>query len=168
MAKPIDVNYTIRDAKGELSTVTVHIPSTTTAVNAVAFARTLAPLVGTMVDGSLVRVTVAFNIAPSGLGFPALPGAVSDVQEKAYFAYRGVNGFLKSLTIPTIKETLFAAGSKLLDLANPAVSAFNSAMTGGLDVSGEGGTGTITPTDYRGDDLVDIEEAREDWGAYRP
>jgi hypothetical protein len=59
---------------------------------------------------------------------------------------------------------LVAPGSADIDTSDPDVAAFVSAMVTGLDLTTAtpvAGTGTVTPSDSRGDDIVAITDAKE-------
>jgi len=163
---PVQVYFVMEDAKGDQSTVVVDLPGATTPTNANAFRAAMQALIGDLTNGRMVNAGVRYDISDPLLGVGA--ALDSDVQEKAFFAFRSVGGFLKTLTVPTILESLFVPGTKLLDQSDADVGAFITAMTDGIDVSGFGGTGTVQPSTSHGEDLTDVEEAREAWGKYRP
>lgn len=163
------VYYVVSDAKGDTSTVTVPIPDTTDVADAALFVEALGPLIGALTDGALESAGINVEVDASGIGGWAAASTLSDVQEKARFAFRTAGGFLKSLSLPTfIESKLVNSGAgKEVDLTDGDVSAFVTAMEDGLSVTGLGGTGSVFPSDYRGDDITTLVEAREAWGKYR-
>jgi hypothetical protein len=161
----ITLNYTIVDKKGDSSTIRIPIGSSATPATAVAALKVFAPVVGALVTGSLSSAFV--TIEASVTGFPALPAAIADVQEKAAFAFRGVNAFLKRIGIPTFNEDKMLPSSADVDTSDLDVAAFVTAVTTGIDTTSEGGSGVVGATDTRGDDLLSLEYAREEWGKRR-
>lgn len=157
--------FTVEDKKGDSSTISIPVGTSITPTNAVAAVKGFAPLIGALVTGRLKTAGVSLEVAVTG--FPSTAAADSDVQEKGLFSFRGVNGFIKNLSLPTIDESIFTLGSKSIDQANSAVAAFLTAITTGIDLTATGGTGTAGATDIRGDDLTETVEARESWGKYR-
>lgn len=162
-----NVFYTIQDAKGQKSTTTLPIPATTTPANALAAVKAFGPLIGAITGGALVNAGVTLSVDVGTISGFGAAAADSDVQEKGFFSFRSVTNFIKSFNVPTILETVFSPGTKFIDQANTAIAALLTAVTDGVDVSGVGGTGTVSMVDSHGADLVTVEEARENWGKYR-
>lgn len=160
----INVSFSISDAKGDISTVTVQVPESTSYEDAVLFGQQMAGLIEPLVNGTLRSVTVTIPVAFTPW---SLADAASDIQEKAAFGFRTVNNFIKRLSIPTILESIFNLGSKDVDTTDPDVAAFVTAMESGIDLTGAGGTGTVAPVDTRDEDLVALDYAREAWGRSR-
>lgn len=160
----IEIGLTITDVKGDKSTVTIPLPDGTALSDVQLFATQLAALVQPLVQGQLVSLT--FTVPVNWTPWPIIDAA-ADVQEKARFAFRTASGFLKSLSIPTVVESIFATGSGDVDTSDPDVAAFVTAMEDGIDLTGVGGSGTIEPSDLRNDDLVSLAQAHEAWGRYR-
>lgn len=168
MAKPIEVYYTVQDGDGDKSTITIPIPSTTNLLDVPLFVQSMEPLLDALTNGGLVSAgfTVEIDLASS---WPPFAAAISDVQEKAQFAFRTLGGWLKRIQIPTVLESIFGNGgaSDQVDLANADVMAFVAAMENGIDLTGIGGSGTVQPCDSREDDLTTLEYAVEAWGKKR-
>jgi hypothetical protein len=152
-----------QDAKGETSTTMVNVPTGITLANLTIFAQEMVKLVDNMIGGIVTRVGLAVTFAlPSGIN--VAPAADSDVEEGGYFSFRTAGGYHTSLRIPTFLESLVAAGSADIDTSDPIVAAFVSAMITGIDLTTAtpvAGTGTITPADSRGDDIVALTDAKE-------
>ena len=157
---PISVFYRIQDAKGDTSTITIPIPDATALTNVTGYVNAMASILEDLINGTLVEAGFAVSVAvtPWQLAAP-----ISDVQEKARFVFRGVNGFLKSISLPAVLESIFSPGSREVNQADPAVAAFITAIVDGVEVDGT----DIEATDIRGDDLTNLVQATEAWGRMR-
>lgn len=160
----INIQLAIGDAKGDVSTVTIPIPSSTSMNDAYLFAQEIAKLVEPLVNGTLRSLRVNFEVPFTPW---AVASSIADIQEKARFSFRTVGNFLKSISLPTILESIFTPGSAQVDTSDADVAAFVTAMTDGIDLTGVGGSGTIEPSDARDADLTSLEAAVEAWGKSR-
>lgn len=160
MPVPYSITLSISDAKGDQSLVTIPVSSSETVVNVIDFAEAIIPLIQPLVTGALRAAEVSIPVAFTP--WPAV-ASVADVQEKARFAFRTANGFLKHLSLPTFLESLFTPGSRDVDLADTNVAAFVTAMVDGLSVNAT----TVEPTDTRDEDITELEAASEAWGRAR-
>jgi len=161
----VNVVYSVTDGKGDSSPITINLPSATTPTNAIAFAQTMWPLVNALITGGNVTARVSFDVSGITSGNPV---GSSDVQEIAKFTFgTAIANVFKTLGLPTFLETKMAAGTKYVNQADTDVAAFITGMTDGLDTSGAGGSGTVSPSDYRDEDLTSIVEAKEAWGKAR-
>lgn len=161
MAVPVELTVSVRDGKGESSTFGIFLPSGTSLAGAQAFWDALDEDLYGIIAGEVVSVNVSFPLTLDILlAASNIASATSDIQEKAYFGFTSVEGFLKSFTIPAVVETIFQAGSKLVDLLNVDVAALVTGM-----LSGAGGVSPVTAHD---EDITTIVQAREAWGKYRP
>lgn len=159
MAIPVTVSFTITDGKGEQSTLGIHLPSGTTVADAQTFVSGMDNLLAAIIDGGIAQASVTVPLSTEFLLSAA--GVNSDVQEKALFVWKAINSASKaSLSVPTILESVFVAGSKLIDVTNVDVAAFLAAMLNGI-------TG-ISPVNIADVDLSQLITAREAWGKYRP
>ncbi len=162
----LSILYTIRDEKGEESTTTVNLPSSVTFSNVVLFAGEMAKLISPVITGAITRIGIAFTVTlPSGLRTNPLSN--SDVEEGGRFQFRTENGFHTGLRLPTFNEAMITAGSRVIDQSAPEVAAFIAAMQSGIDLSGVGGSGTVQPSDKRGEDIVAVEFAHEQFQSSR-
>lgn len=160
MAIPVSLTITIKDGKNENSVVEIFLPSATTLTDAQAFWAGFDNLFDALIDGGVVSASVSFPLAlPIGIN---IADPLSDVQEGALFVWETAQASLtkKSLTIPTIKEALFVAGTKLINTAHADVAAFLTAMLSGI--------GGVEPVAINDLDLGALRTAREAWGKYRP
>lgn len=151
------------DAKGEKSTTMVNVPTGLTLANLTIFGQEIAKLADALINGIITRIGIAIMI-PLPTGINVAPNSVSDVEEGAAFNFRTAGGYRTSLRIPTLLESLVSPGSSDIDTSDPDVAAFVSAMISGIDLTAAtpvAGTGTVTPTDSRGDDIVALTDAKE-------
>lgn len=157
--------FTIADADGDKSRVEFPIEDTfVTLGNVGGIIEDVWDIINPLVNGHLVTAGFSFEADISGFTNVAA-GALGDVQEKAEFVFRTVEGFVKRLNIPAFVETLFGSsgGSKDVNLADTGVAAFVTMMTDGLPVGGD----DVLFTDTHGDALSTLEAARENWGRRR-
>jgi len=158
----VSIFFNIVDAKNKSSTVEIEFPSATSAALLAALVPAVGALINPLVTGGLKSAGFKVEVDLSGTwGIGTL--LLSDVQEKAEFAFRGANNFLKRLNLPTFDEDLFLPNSQFVDTADTAVAAFIDMMTDGITVSST----LVQPTDVRGDDLETLVTARENWGKRR-
>jgi hypothetical protein len=156
MALAFSVLYSVTDAKGEVATTEVNVPSTLTLANLTGFANDMAQLIDDMITGAISRIGLVVSIAlPAGIKVAPLGGA--DVEEGAKFQFRTAGGFYTGLRIPTFDEALINPNSRAVDVDDPLVLAFLNAMRTGITVGG----GPIQPTDKREDDIVSLKFAKE-------
>lgn len=148
---PLTAVFTIRDAKGAKSTVEVNLDVATIA-NAQTFITAFAPLVDALILGVIERVGICASATLPG-GLRTTPTLGSDVEEGARFQYQTAGGFHTGLRLPTFNEAFLVDGTQRVDTADAAVIAFNTAMEDGL--------ATFEPSDYRGDDIINLRSALE-------
>lgn len=159
---PYTLFYVIADAKGDKSVVNIEVPSTVVLTDIPDLVQTFADLINDMVQGAILSGGVTLEIDLTGVSTVAALAA--DIQEKAAYTFRGVNQFLKRLSIPTVLESVFQLNSREVDTTLPSQAAFITAMTDGVTLTS---TNVVQPTDYRGDDLETLVDAREAWGRAR-
>lgn len=154
------VIYTIQDEKGATSTTELNIPDVTSFANAVVFAGEMAKLINPLIKGAITRIGIVASIAlPVSIRVSPLTG--SDVEEGGRWQFRTENNFYSGLRLPTLDEAFVLPSTRTIDGDDTDVLAFNVAMVAGVDLSGAGGTGTVSPVDKRGEDLIALEFARE-------
>lgn len=149
------VFVTVRDNKGMQSTMIVHIPAATDAVDALDFAELLVDKIDPLILGGVVAAGVTLAAVIAGHG---TIGPTSDVQEKAEFAWRTANDFLFRVALSTLDEQFVLDASQSIDTGDATVLAFTNALKDGLVVPS---TETVIPVDSRGEDLVTLEAALE-------
>ena len=152
--------YTIRDAKGETSVMEVKVPDNLTVVNLGIFAQQMANLVDNVITGAITRIGVALSFPLPGT-LKAAPLANSDVEEGARFGFRTTNGYPTGFRVPTFDEALIASGSKEVNTVDADVAALITAVVAGINLVPVGGTGTVGATDDRGEDIIALNFAKE-------
>jgi len=154
--------FNIIDSKGDVSRVEIPFPSGTVLGAVVDAMDDIADLIQAMVAGGLQSAGISFEVDVSAT-WGAVAGLAADVQEKAEFVFNTAGGYLKRLNIPTVLESIFNPGSAEVDLGNSSVEAFIDFMEDGIVSGAE----TITPSDYRGADVLTLRSAKENWGKRR-
>lgn len=155
------VLYSIEDAKGQVSTMTVNVPATTDFADVGAFAAGMAGLINALITGVITRIGVAFTVALPG-GLRTVPVAGSDTEEGALFQFRTELGNYTSTRLPTFDETLIQSNSRAVDTEDADVTAFITAMVTGIDV-----TPVVAPSDKREEDIIGLASALEDFQSSR-
>jgi hypothetical protein len=159
-----EVYVIVQDAKGDKSTISIPVPSDITLTDIPEIVQDMTEFLVPMVTGGIVSAGLRVEVDVSGVS-TTIAGAASDVQEKARFVFRGVNGFLKTLHIPTFLEDLFVAGTPDVDTTDVDVAAFVTVMEDGWLL--DDAVTAVEPCDIRGDDLEDLVTAVEAWGKAR-
>lgn len=156
--------FNIQDSDGDKSTVEIWFPEATALAVLVAGVPAVAALINPLVNGGLLSAGFKVEVDVSGTWGP-IAALISDVQEKAEFAMRTVNGFLTRLNLPTFDEDFFTVGTGQVDTTDAAVIAFIDFLEDGITVGG----GLLAPSSPRGstEDVVDVERAVENWGKRR-
>lgn len=148
--------YTLKDEKGDTSTMSVRLPAATLFADAEAFLSDFASLLDLTIDGVVTRIGMSFNVLlPGGLKVAALNQV--DVERGATFIYQSAGGFLFRHRIATFKNSLIGAGSADVNLADADVINLVSAMNNGLTPIAT----LVQPSEHRGDDLAAINSARQ-------
>jgi hypothetical protein len=153
MAFALIAQIDFKDAKNKSSFTRIRIPTGLTIAQYTSFvqdaAQALTDISGCIVTGASIGVNFTFT----GLG--AAAAAAADIASKAYFQVRsGVAGFFAKMSIPTFDEdNLVVDGTDEIDTADTAVATLITLI--------ETGDGTVSPVDKYGNDLVDVEVARE-------
>lgn len=158
----VSIYFTIVDADGDPSTVEFFFNDATAFAVLNAGVGAIAALVNPLVNGGLRTAGIRFEVDVSGTWGP-VAALVSDVQEKAEFVMRTAGGFLSRLNLPTFDEAFFVPGTDQVDVSDTDVAAFLDFLEDGITAGG----GTLAPTDYREDDIADVERAVENWGKRR-
>jgi len=152
--------YTIQDEKNVESTTGINLPASTAFTDVALFAAEFAKIIDPIITGAITRIGVAYQVTLPG-ALTSTPAANTDVEEGARFQWRTLNNYMASNRIPTFDEQFVVAGTREVDQADGTVAAFINAMLTGIDLTGVGGSGTIEPTDYRGEDITAVDTARE-------
>ena len=163
----ITIFYTISDGSipAHVSKMEFPLHASTSFDNAVAAVEAIWNLVNPLTSGRLV--SAGFSVEADIAGFTnPVAQVLADIQERAHFVFRTVNGFLKRFGVPEVAESIFGSGgaADTVDTANPDVAAFVAAMETGVNILP---AGLVTVTDRRGENLEVLESAVEAWGKTR-
>lgn len=160
------LNLVIADGNGEKSVVPIDFSGGFTG-DILGLLENAWAIVNPLVTGTLVGANVTLEADISGF-VNAAASALSDVQEKATFVFKSVDGFLKSISLPTFDETKFvnSGAGDTCDLTNTDVAAFVAMMTDGVD-DGAGTPVEINPTTSHGEDLSALVKTHQSWGKNR-
>lgn len=163
----ITLFYTITDGSIPAHTSKVEFPlhPSTSFDDAVAAIEAIWDLVNPLTAGRLVSAGFTVEADISAFTNPVAL-VLSDIQERAHFIFRTVNGFLKRIGIPAVAEGIFGSGgaADTVDTTDPDVAAFVAAMETGVNILP---SGLVTVTDRRGENLEVLESAVEAWGKTR-
>lgn len=150
--RPRKLVYNIKDGVGKPATMSFNIPLSFSGAQTEAFADALAPIIDDLIDGYIVDYEYTVSMIPvAGIAVVAL--GTADVEEGALFNWRTANGYPTKNRVPTFKESLMIAGTEQVNLADPAVDAFNLAIRSGL------GAPAVAPSDGHGDDITTLVSA---------
>lgn len=160
----VAIYFTVQDSDTDRSTFEFWFPDATPMAVLVAGVPAVAALVNPLVNGGLVNAGFKVEVDVSGTWGP-IAALISDVQEKAEFSMRTINGFLHRLNLPTFDENFFTPGTGQVDLTDAAVIAFIDFLEDGITVGG----GSLEPSSPRGatEDVETVEKAIENWGKRR-
>lgn len=153
--------FSIQDAKSQVSTTEIRVPTGTAFADVAPFAQAMAVLINAVITGAITRIGVVFSVAlPGGIRGGALTN--SDVEEGAKFQFRTELGNYTSFRLPTFDESLISSNSRAVDLEDTDVAALITAMEDGIDV-----TPVVEPCDGREEDVVALSFAREQFQSSR-
>lgn len=167
---PISLFVRIQDAgsgdgsgKPGTSLVTCEINPETSFANLTNAVEAFALLVEPLIMGQIVGAGFTIEVPVNGVIVGAAADVFADVQEKAVFAFRTINGHLKRISIPTFNEVFFSGGGagSTVDITEPDVAAFVDAMIDGIDLAASGGLGLVQVVDTRDEDVVLLESATQ-------
>ncbi len=161
MPAALGLTFTFADRKGKNSTTIINIPSNTAMPDAIIFGQQMALLIDPLITGTIQRVGVALTVDISGLGLNTVAADAADVEEGGFFQFLTNGGFRTSNRIPTFDEAKVTVGGTDINQVDTDVAAFLTAMESGLDLVPSGGSGVVSPTDGRDDDITSTEVARE-------
>jgi len=156
--------YQFRDGDGDSAGLS--IPFTSVDLDAIAapaddpleFARQLALYIDAITNGAIVSIRLHAVVPLPAL--QTIPDSLSDVQEMGTFKFRTTNGFLKTLSLPTFDENFIIPGTKNVDKVDVAVADFVEMLIAPINLPG---AWTLHPTDARGEHLITLETAIEDF-----
>lgn len=114
------------------------------------------------------RIVFAHWILPVGFDFtPQTADPDSDVEEGATFLFETADGYSTRMRVPTFKESLLVAGTRVVDLAAGAVQDWVNTIIDGPDSIAGVGEDRINMTTNRGEDVTLLRAAYEVFKASR-
>lgn len=158
----IVIGFKDKKAIGGVSSTIIHVPDATVWGDVVIFAQEIAKLVDPLLKGIITRLGISYEVTlPGTLG--AIIDDAADVEEGGKFNWYTAGGHYTSNRIPTFEETFVTPGGTTINQAAPDIAAFYGAMINGIDTTGLGGVGTVSPCDSRGEDITTLLSAVEDF-----
>lgn len=166
MASSIGISIEFKDEAGKNASTSFNVPSGSTLANASLAGKEAAKLLDAVSDGKITGITMSFPIAlPSGLKADPVDG--SRVGVGALFSWQTSGGHYTRMNVPARRESLIQDDTDVVDPTDAAVIALVAEFTAGLDLTAVGGSGTVTPTDTRDEDITALDEAYETIGGKR-
>lgn len=148
---PMSIIYEVR---GEISSkpasTEIFIPESFSLAQYTIFAVGMAEFLNAFIKGAIISATLSIGLDLSALTSNTA-SSDSDVHEIGAFEFLAEDGFTTKVNLPTMSTSLTVAGTEQLDLADPAIDDFVTAMLDGIAVTG----GTIEPSDIG---ELDVEE----------
>lgn len=138
-----NISYSVLDADGDVATLPIKVKAESHTIAQIQeAAQDLAVLLDTILDGQLTGIAVTLDADLPG-GLKASPVAGSENQRGALFSF-SLDGspYRHSVRLPAFKEGMFSG--KEVDVLDPDVVAFTTAMTNGITVTAGGGA-TVEP-----------------------
>lgn len=158
MALAVTARFDFIDQKGKTSFTKVRIPTGFTFAQYVEFVQDAAQLIADTSVGILTGASFTVSMDLSGSVIKATADILSDVAEKALFQFgSAVSGFFSRLNLPAFNETYIPVGTDAVDTADPDIMDFTATMVDGIAIT----SGTLQPVTDRGDDLVSVDIAVE-------
>lgn len=162
----IGVKLSFKDEAGKTGSTSFNLPSATTLANASLAVQEAIKLIDLITDGQITGATMSFPVVlPAGI--KSTPADTSRIGLGALFDFNTSGGHSTKMNIPTRKESIITDGTDVVDVADDDVANFLAEMTAGLDLTAVGGSGTVSPSDTRGEDITSLDEAYETIGGKR-
>lgn len=136
----------VRDSESNISTMTFYSNALTDAA-ARSLATDIRDVVVPLTDGAIASVDLVTNIYTSSV----IPSGNIDNEAAATFTFSDVFGRAMILSVPAFKRSLLLTNTDSVDMADSAVAAFTSLMTGDA---------LVTSHD---DDIVAVRSGVESW-----
>lgn len=148
------LTFTIKDAKGQVADVVLYFPAAVDVIHLFQVGVDFALLLMPLTTGQITQMTYS-NTLDTDLTDPAED--ISDVEEKAKIWFQSAypdRSYVQ--TIPAIDEnrTYPVLKKEMLDLTDPTVAAWITAMIDGVFL--EGPDLSIHPSDSRGNDIAEM------------
>ena len=162
----IGISVSFRDEAGKEGSTSINVPDATSLSDASLAAKAWAKLADAASDGQIIGMSMTFPVAlPAGLKSAPVDG--SRIGIGALFQFRTALNHITKFILPARKEAIIVDGTDEVDLTNTAVVNLLAGMTAGLDLDAVGGTGTVAPSDTRGEDVATLDDAYETIGGKR-
>lgn len=152
----VGITFSFVDDKNKTSTTKLHIPTGLTIAQITTFASTSGQVLADFSNCRVTRVSPCIGIDLSELSLPSA-GATSDWWEKAIFTMRTAFNTVAKVLVPTFRDTMIVDGSDSVDVTDPDVAAFITALEDGIVTTG----GTIAPVDLRDNDVSEVTASKE-------
>jgi len=158
MALAVNVRFDFVDEKGKTSFTKIRVPVGFTLAQYVEFAQAAAAVINSATTCQITGVSLTFGLDTSGWGLNTIVSGLADIYQKFRMQWNtAVAGFKAKFSIPASDESYVIAGSDAVDVSDPGVAAFISAINNGIAVTG----GTMTFCDARQHDIVSNQFAVE-------
>jgi hypothetical protein len=157
------LTYTVKDAKGKTSPITINFPANVDIGQVASFAVDTATMINNFIKGKIVNAGIGLMVDISGATIRATPDPNSDVEEGARFSFKSALGVLTNMRIPTFDEAQIVSGTQQVDAGNATVDPFVQRIISGKTT----GLVNASPSDDHGSDIVSLEAARENFSSTR-
>lgn len=162
----IGIQISFKDEAGKTASTSLNVPTATTAANAALAAQAAALLIDEITDAQITGMTLSLPVSlPAGLKTAPVDGARVGVG--ALFSFLTTLGHITKMVIPARVEAIILDETDVVDLDNTDVANFIAEMQAGLDLTAVSGTGTVSPTDTRNEDINGLDDAYEVIGGKR-
>lgn len=157
------ITYSVIDYKGARSNTRVKVPASVSLTDIGIFAVELGKLFIPLINGNIASLSYTINLDLADLGSQGEITSDADVEEGARFSFQTAEGLATTLRIPTFDEALIQGTTRDVNTADTDVAAFVTAMTDGIDLVSAGGSGTVSPSNVHGSDVVSLVKALENF-----
>lgn len=153
MELAVTINFTIADARGRSAVTKVRVPTGFSVSQYTEFAIAMGNIILAMTDGVMTNISIGVPLSLSGATIRATANGLADVAEKFLMIARTtVAGLLARFSIPTADQSLQTGSGDGIDESDTNVAAYIAIL--------EGGSGGVTPTDKRDNDITDVSTVR--------
>lgn len=152
----VTLTFTLTDGAGKTAQHEVNLPAGTLIADAQDHAEFAADLIDDLSGCAITGCTISYPVPwDTDASVKTTPVATSDVEEGARFNWRTAGNYPTSGRIPGFLESLIVSGGTEVDQsATEVINYISYMLNGNVAVVGD-------PTDYRGDDIVRLVNARE-------
>lgn len=159
MAYAVSFIFSMRDAKNKTTRVPIRVPNGFSIAQYVEFGQAAAQIIAALSTCQITSVQASLRLDLAGSTIRATAQAISDIFERAIITVNSsIAGLYARFFVPTLDDTKVLTGTDQIDLTDVDVAAYVALIEDGLDL---GGSVFIQPVDLRGNDLADVNSARE-------